>query len=39
VAQGECLGRAGRVRICQDDDGQVWVGGQSVTCIQGTALL
>ena len=39
VAQGECLGRAGRVHICQDDDGQVWVGGQSVTCIQGTVLL
>ncbi|MFP5485543.1 MAG: PhzF family phenazine biosynthesis protein [Gammaproteobacteria bacterium] len=39
VAQGECLGRAGRVHICQDDDGQVWVGGQAVTCIQGTALL
>ena len=39
VAQGECLGRAGRVHIGQDDDGQVWVGGQAVTCIQGTALL
>ncbi len=39
VAQGECLGRAGRVHIAQDDDGQVWVGGQAVTCIQGTALL
>ena len=39
VAQGECLGRAGRVHIGQDDDGQVWVGGQSITCIQGTALL
>lgn len=39
VAQGERLGRAGRVRIRQDEQGQVWVGGQSVTCIQGTALL
>ena len=39
VAQGECLGRAGRVHIAQDDDGQVWVGGRAVTCIQGTALL
>ena len=39
VAPGECLGRAGRVHIRQDDDGQVWVGGQAVTCIQGTALL
>jgi len=39
VAQGECLGRAGRVQICQDDAGQVWVGGRAVTCIEGTALL
>lgn len=39
VAQGECLGRAGRVHISQDDQGQVWVGGQSVTCIEGTVLL
>lgn len=39
VAQGECLGRAGRVQIAQDGDGQVWVGGQAVTCIEGTALL
>ena len=39
VAQGERLGRAGSVHIRQDEQGQVWVGGQSVTCIQGTALL
>ena len=39
VAQGECLGRAGRVYIRQDGQGQVWVGGHTVTCIEGTALL
>ncbi len=39
VAQGECLGRAGRVYIHQDAQGQVWVGGHTVTCIEGTALL
>ena len=39
VAQGECLGRAGRVYIHQDEQGQVWVGGHTVTCIEGTALL
>ncbi|HAU58192.1 MAG TPA: phenazine biosynthesis protein PhzF [Comamonadaceae bacterium] len=39
VAQGECLGRAGRVHICQDDDQQLWVGGRAVTCIEGTVLL
>jgi PhzF family phenazine biosynthesis protein len=39
VAQGECLGRAGRVHIRQDDQQQIWVGGRAVTCIEGTALL
>jgi PhzF family phenazine biosynthesis protein len=38
VAQGECLGRAGRVHIRQDEH-QVWVSGRSVTCIEGTVLL
>lgn len=35
AAQGSCLGRAGRVHIAQDDAGQVWVGGDCVTCIDG----
>ena len=40
VAQGECLGRAGRVHIRQDEaDRQIWVGGQSVTCIHGHVLI
>lgn len=39
VAQGESLGRAGRVHITQDAEGQVWVGGCSLTCIEGTARL
>ena len=39
VAQGECLGRAGRVHIRQDEQGQLWVGGRAVTCIEGTVLL
>ena len=39
VAQGECLGRAGRVHIRQDDDHQIWVGGRAVTCIEGKVLL
>jgi len=36
AAQGAALGRAGRVQINTDASGQVWVGGQSVTCIRGT---
>ena len=37
--QGRCLGRAGRVHIEQDEHGQVWVGGESVTCVSGTVKL
>ncbi|MDR7308573.1 PhzF family phenazine biosynthesis protein [Rhodoferax saidenbachensis] len=39
AAQGTCIGRAGRVYIEQDDAGQVWVGGDSVTCIDGKVTL
>ena len=39
AAQGHCLGRAGRVFIEQDASGQVWVGGDAVTCINGTVTL
>ncbi len=35
VAQGECRGRAGRVHIERDVHGQVWVGGQCLTAIEG----
>ncbi len=39
AAQGTCIGRAGRVFIEQDAAGQVWVGGDSVTCITGEVTL
>ena len=39
AAQGTCIGRAGRVSIEQDSQGQVWVGGDSVTCIDGQVTL
>ena len=39
AAQGTCLDRAGRVTITSDLEGQVWVGGESVTCIDGSVLL
>ncbi|MDI1341996.1 PhzF family phenazine biosynthesis protein [Polaromonas sp.] len=51
AAQGTCLGRAGRVYLTRETDmsgsaqatstgsGQVWVGGESVTCINGTVTL
>jgi len=39
AGQGECLGRLGRVHIERDAEGQVWVGGESVTCVAGTVTL
>jgi PhzF family phenazine biosynthesis protein len=39
AAQGTCLGVQGRVHIHQDASGQVWVGGDAVTCISGTVYL
>ena len=43
VSQGVCLGRAGLVDLQRDENGehkgQVWVGGQSVTCIDGVVTL
>ena len=38
AAQGTCLARAGRVHI-EQQDGRVWVGGASVTCVEGHVLL
>ncbi|MBK6322203.1 MAG: PhzF family phenazine biosynthesis protein [Burkholderiales bacterium] len=39
AAQGTCLGVQGRLHIRQDGSGQVWVGGDAVTCINGSVLL
>lgn len=39
AAQGACLSRSGRIHIERDAAGQVWVGGQSVTCIAGSVTL
>jgi PhzF family phenazine biosynthesis protein len=39
ACQGTCIGREGRVHIDQDSAGQVWVGGDALTCIDGAVLL
>lgn len=39
AGQGQCLDRDGRLYIERDADGQVWVGGDVATCIEGTATL
>lgn len=37
--QGRCMGRDGVIHIKKDAQQQLWVGGQTVTCVQGSVLL
>jgi PhzF family phenazine biosynthesis protein len=39
AAQGTALGRAGRVHVARDAQGQVWVGGDCVAVIRGEVTL
>ena len=39
ASQGLNIGRAGQVHVRRDGGGQVWVGGDSVTCVKGEVLL
>ena len=39
AAQGTALAREGRVFIQRDASGTIWVGGQSVTCVDGQVTL
>lgn len=39
ASQGTALGRAGRVHVERDAAGEIWVGGASVTCIDGQVRL
>jgi PhzF family phenazine biosynthesis protein len=39
ASQGTALGRAGRVHVSCDDDGTIWVGGGTVTCVEGEVAL
>jgi PhzF family phenazine biosynthesis protein len=38
ASQGSMLGRAGRVHVEQEGD-DIWIGGNSVTCIDGSVML
>jgi PhzF family phenazine biosynthesis protein len=38
ASQGTVLGRAGKVHITRDDDG-IWVGGGTITCVNGAVEL
>jgi PhzF family phenazine biosynthesis protein len=39
AGQGCCVGRDGRVEVRYKDDGAILLGGNAVTCIQGTILV
>ena len=39
AAQGTALARAGRVHVERDDAGDIWIGGASVTCVDGSVRL
>jgi PhzF family phenazine biosynthesis protein len=39
VSQGTALGRRGRVHVSQGDDGTIWVGGGTMTCVSGVVEL
>jgi PhzF family phenazine biosynthesis protein len=39
ASQGTALGRRGRVHVSRGADGQVWVGGGTITCVSGTVEL
>jgi len=39
ASQGTVMGRRGRVHVSRDGDGQVWVGGGTVSCVSGTVEL
>ena len=39
ASQGTAMGRRGRVHVSRDADGQVWIGGGTVTCVTGSVEL
>lgn len=36
ATQGRCLGRDGKVQVEFDADGTIWLGGNAVTCVDGS---
>jgi PhzF family phenazine biosynthesis protein len=39
AGQGTALGRAGRIHVSRDEQGTIWVGGGTITCISGEVSL
>lgn len=38
ISQGTTLGRTGRITITPDTNGTIWIGGNTITLFNGTAL-
>jgi PhzF family phenazine biosynthesis protein len=36
AAQGTCLGRRGRIHVSRDETGQIWIGGETRTHVEGS---
>jgi predicted PhzF superfamily epimerase YddE/YHI9 len=39
ASQGTAIGRRGRIHITRDPSGTIWIAGNTVTCVNGTANL
>ena len=39
AGQGQAMGRDGYVNVAREADGTIWIGGDAVTCIDGTVTL
>ena len=39
ASQGRAIGRAGNIFVNRDAQGQIWVGGASVTCVDGNVVI
>jgi len=39
ASQDTVLGRAGRLHVSRDKDGEIWIGGSSTTIIDGRVML
>lgn len=39
AGQGHCIGRDSRIHVSRDAEGAIWIGGGTVTLVEGTAML
>ncbi|KAG0289005.1 hypothetical protein BGZ98_004021 [Dissophora globulifera] len=39
ASQGAAMGRQGKIYVNRDETGKIWIGGQTVICVQGTVVI